>query len=155
MMSRIYLKMLQQRKGRLREDAPSRRNRVRSARDPQGPRRGGGGWVAEGLPGIRSCGASEETSQGEDNSPEGMGSLVGEGPFGMGRCQGTGAGRGREQPPQAFRPALRGREKDVDQRRGRSGMALQGWLALLSSSLYPVLTGSATCSGFGHPAGIM
>ena len=38
---------------------------------------------------------------------------------------------------------------------GGLGMTLQSWLALLSSSPYPVLTGSATCSGFGHPEGIM
>ena len=38
---------------------------------------------------------------------------------------------------------------------GDLGMTLQSWLALLSSSPYPVLTGIATCSGFGHPEGIM
>lgn len=152
MMSRIYLKMLQQRKGRLREDAPSRRNRECGAPETS---KGQGEVGAGGQ--RREClgsGPAEETSQGGDNTPEGVGSSVGEGPFGAGRGRGTGAGHAREQPPQAFRPALRRREKDVHQSRGRSGMALQGWLALLSSSLYPVLTGSATCSGFGHPAGI-
>lgn len=79
MMSRIYLKMLQQRKGRLREDAPSRRNRECGAPETS---KGQGEVGAGGQ--RRDClgsGPAEETSQGGDSTPEGVESSAGEGRF--------------------------------------------------------------------------
>lgn len=73
-------------------------------------------------------------------------------------------GGGLEPPRPTFCPALlmdrlpgvHKRERRMQIRvEGGLGMTLQGWLSLLSFSPYPVLTGSAVCSGFGHPEGIM
>lgn len=168
MMSRIYLKMLQQRKGRLREDEPSKGNR-----EPEGPV-AGKGQGKEGAGGERRhcLGPCPVEPKLREKHP-GVGTVplmeCGE----PGR-RGTGRGRamsglmcmggGMEPPQPAFCLALlMDRLSGVHKRERRMllrvegglGMTLQGWLALLSSSPYPVLTGRATCSGFGHPEGIM